>query len=216
MDGILVSSIDAVNRSWTKWAYLRGVDPALARRTAHGCRAIETVARLRPDLDSKAELKVIEEIELADTEGIKVLPGVPALLAALPAGRWIVVTSATERLARVRLAAGGIPVPERIVAADRVTRGKPSPDPYLAGAKLLGFAPGDCVVFEDAPSGVTAGRAAGCIVVATPFSHPIESLAAADYLVGDLASVRAESDGKGIALHLAPLAAPDLKLKAEG
>ena len=144
MDGILISSIGSVERSWTKWALLRGVDPALARKTAHGRRAVETIAKLRPDLDSEKELKVIEDIEIEDNEGLTVLPGVLDLLAALPADRWTVVTSATERLARTRLVAAGIRVPERLVTADQVKRGKPDPEPFLAGAALLGVAPTDC------------------------------------------------------------------------
>jgi len=90
MDGILISSVASVERSWTKWALLRGIDPETAIRAAHGCRAIETVAQLRPDLDSTAELQLIEEIELADGKGLGVLPGVLDLLAALPAidGLW--------------------------------------------------------------------------------------------------------------------------------
>ena len=115
------------------------------------------VARLRPDLDSEVELKVIEDLEVEDNEGLTVLPGVLKLLAALPPDRWTVVTSATERLARVRMAAGGVPVPERLVTAEFVTRGKPHPEPFLAGAALLGFAPEECVVFEDSASGAKAG-----------------------------------------------------------
>jgi sugar-phosphatase len=209
MDGILISSLGSVERSWTKWALMRGVDPMYACRIAHGCRAIETVAVLRPDLDSEAELKVIEEIEIADGEGLSVLPAVKALLASLPADRWTVVTSATERLARERLAASGIPVPARIITAESVTQGKPNPAPYLAGASLLGFAPEECVVVEDSESGAKAGRAAGCTVVATTFSHSIESLAAAHYLVEDLAGVEATIfDGdEGLVLRFTPLAA---------
>lgn len=208
MDGILISSLGSVERSWTKWAVLRGIDPEYACRVAHGCRAIDTLAHLRPDLDSEAELKIIEDIEVEDNEGLSVLPGVLELLAALPANRWTVVTSATERLARVRLAVGGIPVPERLVTADLVTKGKPHPEPFLAGAALLGFAPEECVVFEDSSSGVKAGRAAGCTVIATTFSHPIESLDAAHYLVTDLTKVRVErlADGGGMNLSFTPLA----------
>jgi len=208
MDGILISSIASVERSWTKWALMRGVDPAYACRTAHGCRAIETVALLRPDLDSAAELKIIEDIELADGEGLAVLPGVLNLLAALPGNRWTVVTSATERLARVRLATAGIPVPERLITADQVTQGKPDPQAFLAGAALLGFAPEQCVVFEDSASGAKAGRAAGCTVVATTFSHPVASLDAADYLLEDVTGVSVETlkgDG-GLILTLRRLA----------
>jgi sugar-phosphatase len=207
MDGILISSIGSVERSWTKWALLRGVDPALARETAHGRRAVETIAKLRPDLDSEAELTVIEDLEVADNEGLTILPGVLDFLAALPADRWTVVTSATERLARVRLAVAGIPVPEKLVTADKVTRGKPDPEPFLAGAALLGVAPAECVVFEDSPSGVSAGRAAGCTVVATTFSHSAESLEAANYLVRDLTEIRIESASDEIVIQLTQLAA---------
>lgn len=115
------------------------------------------------------------------------------------------MTSATERLARVRLAAGGIPVPERLVTANHVTRGKPHPEPFRAGAALLGFKPEDCVVFEDSASGAQAGRAAGCTVIATTFSHPVESLDAAHYLVTDVSGVTVEASRDGLVLHLTPL-----------
>lgn len=205
MDGILISSIGSVERSWTKWALMRGIDPELACREAHGRRSVETVAQLRPDLDAQAENDLIEGMEMADTDGIEVLPGVPRLLAALPRHRWTVVTSATGPLARVRLNAGSIPVPERFVTADDVREGKPHPEPYLAGARLLGFAPEECVVFEDAAAGSQAGRAAGCTVIATTFSHSIESLAAAHYLVPSLDVLEAEADAEGIRLRFTPL-----------
>jgi mannitol-1-/sugar-/sorbitol-6-phosphatase len=208
MDGILISSLGSVERSWTKWARMRGVDPELTLKMIHGRRSIESVAALRPDLDANAENDVIEQLEIEDTDGITVLPGVQVLLNSLPPDRWTVVTSATEPLARVRLAFVGVPIPSRIVTADIVTHGKPHPEPYLAGAKLLGFQPEECVVFEDAASGTKAGRAAGCTVIATPFSHPIESLGAAHYLVPDLTAVRAKAapDRNAIALSFTPLA----------
>jgi mannitol-1-/sugar-/sorbitol-6-phosphatase len=208
MDGILISSIASVERSWTKWAHLRGVDAALTRETAHGRRAVETIRLMRPDLDPEDELKVIEEIEVSDNEDLTVLPGVLELLRALPADRWTVVTSATGRIARIRMAAGGIPVPQRLVTADRVTRGKPHPEPFLAGAALLGVAPQDCVVLEDSASGAQAGRDAGCTVIATTFSHPVESLDAAHYLVRDLTGVKAETADGEISLQLTPLVKP--------
>jgi sugar-phosphatase len=213
MDGILISSLESVERSWTNWALMRGIDPALACETAHGCRAVDTLAKLRPDLDPAVEVKIIEDHEMVDTADVNALPGVLALLRALnenPAtrNRWTVVTSATERLARVRLAAGGIPAPERIVAAEQVKQGKPHPDPFLAGAVLLGFRPEECVVFEDSSSGAQAGRAAGCTVVATTFSHPIDTLDAAHYLVEDVTgvSVTPLPGDEGLLLEFTPLA----------
>lgn len=207
MDGILISSIGSVERTWTKWARMRGVDPELACKTAHGRRAIETAACLRPDLDPDAELKILEEMEIADQDDVTVLPGVLHLLQGLPADRWTVVTSATDRLARARLASGGVPVPEHLIAAEQVTRGKPDPQPFLAGAELLGFPPEQCVVFEDSSAGAEAGRAAGCVVIATPFSHPIDSLEAAHYLVRDLSGVEAVTlpGNEGLLLSLKPL-----------
>jgi mannitol-1-/sugar-/sorbitol-6-phosphatase len=202
MDGILISSLGSVERSWTQWARMRGIAPERVLLVAHGRRAIETVALLRPDLDSEEELHVIEELEIADNEGLAVLPGVRELLAALPAERWTVVTSATERLARVRLRAAGIPAPARLVTADQVTRGKPHPEPFQAGAALLGFAPEACVVFEDSASGAEAGRAAGCTVIATPFSHPVERLEAAHYRVRDLRDVTAELYAERLVLRV--------------
>jgi mannitol-1-/sugar-/sorbitol-6-phosphatase len=207
MDGILISSLGSVERSWTRWAEMRGVDPVYACSIAHGCRSIETVARLRPDLDPEIENGIVEQFEIDDKEDVHVLPGVLKLLGVLPRDRWTVVTSATEPLARVRLAVGGIPVPERIITADNVSRGKPDPAPYLAGAALLGLAPEDCIVFEDAESGTISGHAAGCTVVATTFSHSVESLKAANYLIDDLTGVEvveARADGS-FGLRFTPL-----------
>jgi sugar-phosphatase len=201
MDGILISSTEAAERSWTKWALMRDVDPAAMLRIMHGCRAIDTVSRLRPDLDSEAELKVVEKLEMDDVDGLKVLPGVHELLSKLPRDRWTVVTSATIGLCRVRLNAAGIPVPERMVTAELVTRGKPAPEPFLVGAKLLGLRPEDCVVFEDSASGVQAGRAAGCTVIGTTFSHSIEQLEEAHFVIEDLTGLKVEASEDGLVLR---------------
>ena len=173
MDGVLVSSLGSVERSWEKWAVSRGIDPATAIRTAHGRRAIETVRMLRPDLNDHEELAWIEEMEVADNIGLETLGGVERILANLPQKYWTVVTSATERLARSRMEQGGIHVPARIVSADMVTQGKPHPEPYRKGAELLGLSPADRLVIEDSASGAQAGHAAGCKVLATLYSHSL-------------------------------------------
>jgi mannitol-1-/sugar-/sorbitol-6-phosphatase len=205
MDGVLVSSIGSVERSWTKWAEMRGVDPALAIHTAHGRRAIETVRFLRPDLSDVAELKVIEDFEVDDAADVKILEGVSEIISTLPQKYWTVVTSATDRLARSRMAHGGIPVPERIVTADMVTHGKPSPEPYLRGAEILGLPPSDCLVIEDAASGAKAGHAAGCKVLATLFSHSLESLIAADWIVRSLKEVRVRVVNGAVEIEFEPV-----------
>jgi sugar-phosphatase len=190
MDGVLVSSLGSVERSWTKWAERHGMDIAEAIHTAHGRRAIETVRFLRPDLNADEELKYIEDLEVEDIDGIEILGGVKDLLETLPEKYWTVVTSATERLARSRMAAAGIRVPARMITADMVTKGKPDPEPYVRGAALLGLKPQVCLVIEDSASGAKAGQAAGCKVLATLFSHSVESLTAADWIVRSLEDVR--------------------------
>jgi sugar-phosphatase len=210
MDGVLISSLGSVERSWTRWALMRGIDPGRALSIIHGRRCIESVAELRPDLDAEAENSIIEKMEIEDTEGVRSLPGVVDLLAKLPAVTWTVVTSATRALALVRLEAAGIPVTGRLITADDVTKGKPDPAPYLAGAALLGFLPTECVVIEDAASGAQAGRAACCTVVATTFSHSIESLYAANYVVPDLNAigVKVLPGDEGIELTFKPMVRP--------
>jgi len=206
MDGVLVSSLGSVERSWKTWAEARGIDPVIAIRTAHGRRAIETVRLLRPDLNDVEELKWIEDMEVEDNQGLEILQGVKAILEALPEKYWTVVTSATDRLARARMADGGIPVPAEIITADVVTRGKPDPEPYRRGAELLGLAPRDCLVIEDSASGAKAGHAAGCRVLATLFSHSLESLIAADWIVTSLEDVRARVVGDEVELEFQPVA----------
>jgi sugar-phosphatase len=161
MDGVLVSSIGSVVRCWRRWAEIYEIPNAEIYEVPHGVRAIDIVKSLRPDIDPQEGLRVIEDMEMEDTADLVVLPGVKKLLESLPLERWAIVTSATRRLLLGRLAAAGLPVPERIISGDMVERGKPDPEPYRRGAELLGFRPEECVVVEDAPSGVGAGIAAG-------------------------------------------------------
>ncbi len=191
MDGVLMSSLGSVERSWRIYAESRSVDPELAVKIAHGRRAIETVQALRPDLDAKSELRLIEDLEVGDNEGLVVLPGVKEMIAALPEDSWAIVTSATERLARSRLAVAGIAIPKYFVTAELVSEGKPHPEPYQRGAALLGIPVEQCLVVEDAPAGVASGKAAGCRVLAVLTTHPAGTLMAADWRVATLAEVSA-------------------------
>lgn len=201
MDGVLISSIGSVRRSWRKWAKMYGVPEAENYEVPHGMRAIEIVKSLRPDIDALEGLRVIEDIEVDDTEDLKVLPGVKALLEGLPADRWAIVTSATRRLTVERLKVAGLPLPERLITADMVENGKPHPEPYMRGAALLGFDNSECVVVEDAPSGVGAGKAAGSRVLGVIGTHTIEELDQADWVAESLAGVVVRASGAGLELR---------------
>ena len=209
MDGVLVSSIGSVVRCWRQWCRLYGVPQADSFQVPHGQRAIDIIRGLRPDIDAAEGLRVIEDLEIADTADLRVLPGVQALLGSLPVERWAIVTSATRRLLLGRLAAAGLPVPERIISADSVERGKPDPEPYRKGAAMLGFSPADCVVVEDAPSGVGAGIAAGCRVLGVLGTHTQEELSDATWITKSLEDMQTRVSGEELTLSFA-LAAPAL------
>ncbi len=200
MDGVLVSSIGSVNRCWRRWAALYEVPGAERYEVPHGVRAIDIIRMLRPDIDPAEGLRVIEDLELEDTADLRVLPGVKVLLESLPIERWAIVTSATRRLLLGRLAAAGLPVPERLISADMVERGKPDPEPYLRGAERLGFAPAECLVVEDAPPGVGAGKAAGCRVLGVLGTHSLVELAEANWVAASLVGVRVTVVEDGLAV----------------
>jgi sugar-phosphatase len=205
MDGVLVSSIGSVIRSWRRWAEMYEVPNAEIFEVPHGMRAIEIVQSLRPDIDPHEGLRVIEDIEIEDTADLTVLPGAKELLAGLPLERWSIVTSATRRLVLTRLAAAELPVPDRLITADMVERGKPDPEPYIRGAQVLGFRPEDCIVIEDAPSGVGAGVAAGSRVLGVLGTHTANDLHAASWLVSSLEHLHVTVKPDSLELRFAPV-----------
>ena len=206
MDGVLISSIASANRCWRRWAAHYGVPGAEQVTIAHGTRAIDIMLGFRPDFgpdDIREGLRVIEDLEIADVADLRVLPGVRTLLKSLPAERWTIVTSATRRLLLGRLNAAGLPAPANLIAGDDVVNGKPHPEPYRKGAALLGFGSADCVVVEDAPSGVGSGVAAGSQVLGVLGTHSAEELygAGAAWVARSLEDVRVSSSAVGLRLE---------------
>ncbi|MBV9653711.1 MAG: HAD-IA family hydrolase [Acetobacteraceae bacterium] len=172
MDGTILTSIAAAERVWTKWATRHGVDVAAFLPTIHGVQAVDTISRLGlPGVDPAAEADEITREEIVDVAGIDPIPGAPAFLSSLPAGRWGVVTSATLPLAKARLQAAGLPLPAMLITAEEVTRGKPAPDGYLLAAERLGCRAADLCVFEDAAAGIQSAEAAGAAVAVITATH---------------------------------------------
>ncbi len=202
MDGVLISSLGSAVRCWRRWAAMYGIPDAENFDLPHGVPARDIIRQVRPDVDADEALRVIEDLEIEDVSDLRVLPGVADLLASLPAERWTIVTSCTRRLADARLQAAGLPLPKRMITADMVTRGKPDPEPYRRGAEVLGFAPEDCIVVEDAASGVAAGAAAGCRVLALLSSTPADELQAATWIAESLDGVTAHASGTGLQITL--------------
>lgn len=165
MDGTLVHSTTEVETVWRLWCQGHRLDPAPVLAMCHGVRSREVIRALAPQLDLAREVALLDELEIQHAGVAEPIAGARTLLAALPPARWALVTSASKRVARHRLASAGLPLPRWLIGAEDVVRGKPDPEPYLLAARRLGLAPADCLVFEDAPAGIRSALQAGCQVV---------------------------------------------------
>ncbi len=204
MDGVLISSTASDEKSWLRWAHFHGMEKSFSLKAIHGIRNVDTLRAIRPDLDASVELERLDDFDEEEQDGIAVLPGVRRFIAALPPESWTIVSSASERIMRGRLECAGIHAAHRIVTANDVIHGKPHPEPYETGARILGLAPSECLVIEDAPSGIKSGKAAGCKVLAVLSSHPAADLDEADSIVPSLDFVTAGPAPDGaILIHLA-------------
>ena len=194
MDGTLVDSNEVVEAMWTEFAHALGVDAAEVIDFAHGRPSRSTIARYAPHDVATWE----EHIHRGEAErflDLHPIVGAVDVVAAIPAERWAVVTSAIRQPALERLASVGFPQPAVLIGADDVAHGKPDPEGYARAARELGFEPADCVVFEDTSAGIAAGLAAGCqaVVVGGAVADVMEGLPRIADFTG--VSVRAAGDG---------------------
>jgi sugar-phosphatase len=196
MDGTLIDSTPAVRRSWLAWAAERGLDASFLD-ARHGHPARDIVASLVPPEEFDAAFQRIQQIEIAETGDITILPGAIEALTAIGEYRKAIVTSCTRPLAAARIMATGLFPPRVVVTVDDVLRGKPDPEPFALGAKWLGFEPGRCLVVEDAPSGLSSAHAAGCTTLAVAGTHEAADLEA-DLVIVSLLEVEFLSIASGI------------------
>lgn len=203
LDGVLVDSRAVVERTWRRWGEIHGLDGSQLVRRAHGRRTIETVREVAPHLDMNEEVRWLATAELSDFGGVIALPGAATALDALNEGEWAVVTSGGRDLARRRLECASLPVPRILVAAEDVQAGKPSPEGYVAAAMRLGVDPSRCVVVEDTPPGLEAGRLANARIVALATTFPHTDLTRADAVAKSLAAVKIGHSSDGLILRIA-------------
>jgi HAD superfamily hydrolase (TIGR01509 family) len=211
LDGVLVDSTAYVERAWTAFAERHGLEPAGVLAISHGRRTVDVIRLAAPHLDAEAEAAAIEAEAIGAAELIEPLPGARELVASIPPEHFAIVTSGTRGIAVARLRAAGIRVPDVLVTAEEVDRGKPDPAGYLRAAALLGVEPSDAVVLEDAAPGVEAGRAAGMTVVAVLTTTDEASLCEAHAIVPDLRALLPGPEQNGRRSDLAfrvPVAQP--------
>lgn|SRR5882762_2965330 len=204
MDGVLIDSTPAVARVWRSWALAHHFNPDQVVERAHGRPSMATVREYLPNADHEAENRIVERMEIEDLAGVVPLPGVRELLSSLPENRWTIVTSCTRPLAEVRLRAAGLSIPENLLTSSDVTHGKPHPEPYLKAASALGYPASDCVVVEDVPAGIRAGKAAGARVIAFPTTCEGSDLkaAGADWVLKNCSEISLLNFDSGLTLAL--------------
>jgi sugar-phosphatase len=200
MDGTLVNSDAVVERCWRRWAAAQGLDGDHVMSVVHGRQGHLSMAILLPDRPVEQNLAENREMlaaETADTDGVVEVPGAAAFLAALDGHPHALVTSADLALARTRMTAAGLSMPELAITAESVGASKPDPEGFLKAAAALGVDPADCLVFEDSGAGIAAGHAAGMRVVGV---GPRAAAHRPTLHVPDLTAVRITPDAGGALL----------------
>lgn len=188
LDGVLVDSSKVVIRCWEEWADHNHIDINTILHSVYGFRTIETMRIVAPHLDAEKEAHQFDMDEINDTDGIVAMEGANNILQHLPENKWAIVTSCGKELVKARLRVTQLPTPRILITSDDVMNGKPDPEPYLLCARKLNIPPEYCMVIEDSPAGVIAGKKAGMTVIGISTTHPREELikARADQVIGTL------------------------------
>jgi mannitol-1-/sugar-/sorbitol-6-phosphatase len=186
VDGVILDSYQAFRAVWSRWSARHSLHFDTVWGATHGRRPVDTITAVAPHLDSVAEYRSLEL--LIDDPVLQFPPvaGAQDFLRTIPMGRWGLVTSNDKEKVQERFQANHLLIPKVIVDGHCVAVGKPAPDCYQLGAQLLGAAPAECLVFEDSPAGICAGRKAGCFVVGITTTHPRASLVDAHVIIDTL------------------------------
>jgi beta-phosphoglucomutase len=199
VDGVIIDSAEQHRRAWEILARDEGLPYSdEAFWASFGMRNSDSIPLLFGVRDPARVTALSERKEALYRELLRreatALPGARALLAALHAAGYRQALGSSAPVANIEVIISllGIgPLLDGFISGEHVAQGKPAPDIFLAGAALVGAAPVRCVVFEDAPAGVAAARAAGmrCIAVRRAGQPDAPGLEAADRIVDSLAEV---------------------------
>ncbi|TMR06678.1 HAD family hydrolase [Actinomadura soli] len=195
VDGTLVDSTPLVERAAREWAAEYGIDPDEFLSDAHGRRTVDRVADFLPPEEVHDATARLDALEAVRSDGITALPGAVDLLANMNGLPYAFVTSMDRAQLKTRTEVAGVPIPQVVVTAEDVPTGKPDPSGYLLAARSLEVDPPACIVIEDAPAGIAAGRAAGATVLAVTTSHDPAVLTGAHRIIHDLTRVSATPTG---------------------
>lgn len=196
VDGVIIDSGEQHLRSWMAMAAERSLPFTAADFWAtfgmrnqdiiprvFGVHALDEVAAMA---DRKEEL--YRDLVRAESTA---LPGARDLMAALHEAGYHQALGSSAPVANIETIIdllGLRPWLDGYISGERVARGKPAPDIFLAGAALVGAEPARCLVIEDAPAGIQAARAGGmrCVAVRRAGQPDALGLDAADRVVDSL------------------------------
>jgi len=198
LDGVIVFTDKYHYRAWAQLADEQGW--AFDEEVNEGCRGVPRMSSLQVILDHNGiDLPQAEKERLANVKnnyykelltGINetdVYPGVVPFLKGLrEQGLKMAVCSSSKNALPVLSALDLATLFDAVITGNDIICPKPDPEIFLKGAAALGLEPEECLVFEDAASGVEAAHAAGmpCIGIG-----PGERLAAAEMVISDYAGL---------------------------
>lgn len=201
LDGTLIDSAARIRRLWQTWGERRGIEPESIFQVMHGRRAGEIIQMFTPHLNVDNEVQDVESDEVSDMHDVQAYEGALEILNSLSKEQWAIVTSGSRQVTEARLRHVKLPIPFVFITSENVKVGKPAPDGYLLAAQQLHVQPMECVVIEDAPAGVKAGKAAGMHVIAIVSTHTRSELQEADMIIQQLADLRFSRPNDGITIH---------------
>ncbi len=110
---------------------------------------------------------------------LRPVPGLPEFLRSLKESAIKTAVATSGPMENVRFVLDGLGFQDAfdaIITGPDVRESKPDPAIFLLAAKRLGLPPADCVVFEDSPPGIKAGKAAGCPCIGLATTHSAAEL----------------------------------------
>jgi mannitol-1-/sugar-/sorbitol-6-phosphatase len=204
LDGTLIDSAARIRRLWQSWGERHGIQPESIYQVMHGRRAVEIIEMFAPHLQIEDELRVVESDEVSDMHDVQAYAGASALLSVLSRVPWAIVTSGSRQVSEAKLRYLNLPIPSVFITSEKVKAGKPAPEGYLLAAQQLQVQPTECVVIEDAPAGVKAGKAAGMYVIAVMSTHASLELSEADRIIQYLADLKLDRQKNEIIIRHEP------------
>ncbi len=197
-DGVIINSEPVYERHWKDWAEEHGASYEHIISIHHGIPAIRTISIAAPHVDAAYEADQFQYRCIGDLDGLIAYDGIKDVIPQLPADRWAIVTSSYRNMVGSQLDFLGLPRPQVLVTVDDVTQGKPHPEPYLKAAAALGIELSDCVVIEDSPAGITAGKKAGAQVIGVATTKTPDQLTEADIVVNAFSELKIQGSGDTI------------------